>query len=299
MAAPETLVRTSEPPTLRVVRRIRTLWAHREVLVNLTRKELKVKYKSSVLGVAWSMLNPLLYLLVFYVVFTYILPNGIPDFSVFLLSGLLAWTFFSTGLQAATSSVVANGPLVTKVAFPREILPLSATGSSLVNLGFQSLVLLAAMLVFAYPFFGPQLLLLPLALFVLIVFTVAMGLLTSALNVRYRDMSHLVELALLAWFWVTPVIYPAGLVLDKSLDEGGLLIFRLYQMNPMVQIVMGFQRALYGYRTLEEGGGRILPDPGLAWYAVRLSIVGVAALALLYVAWRMFFRRSGDFAEEL
>ena len=298
MDTPETLIRTSEPPRLSVGKRLRTLWGHREVLINLTRKELKVKYKSSVLGIAWSMLNPLLYLAVFFVVFTFILPNRIPDFGIFLLSGLLAWTFFSTGLQGATESVVLNGPLVTKVAFPREILPLAAVGSSLVNLGFQFLVLLATMLAFTYPFFGPQLLLLPLALVVLIVFTVAMGLLTSALNVRYRDMSHLVQLALLAWFWVTPIIYHAHLLLDKSKEAGGLLIFRLYQANPMVQIVMGFQRSLYGNRLLSDGRP-ILPDPGLYWYAVRLSIVGVAALVLLFATWRLFFRRSGDFAEEL
>ncbi len=285
---------------MKVRERIRELWAHREVLTNLTRKELKVKYKSSVLGIAWSMLNPLLYLVVFYVVFTFVLPARVPDFAVFLLSGLLGWTLFSAGLSEATGSVVANAPLVTKVAFPREILPLSAIGSSLLNFGFQFLVLLTVMVVFGYPFLGPQLILLPLALGTLLAFTVAMGLLTSALNVRYRDTGHLVQLALLAWFWFTPVIYPASLVLERSLENGGLLIFRLYQLNPMVQIVLGFQRALYGARIFPGPGKRpVLPDPGIAWYAVRLGIVAVASLLLLYLTWRLFFRRSGDFAEEL
>lgn len=293
MAEAEVLVRTSEPPRMRVKERLGELFAHREVLVNLTRKELKVKYKSSVLGIVWSMLNPLLYLAVFYVVFTYFLPNDIPDFWAYLLSGLLAWTLFSTALAGATGSVVGNGPLVTKVAFPREILPLSTIGSSLVNFSFQFIVLLAVMIVFAYPIFGPGLVLLPLALAALLVFTVAVGFAASAFNVRYRDTSHLVELALLAWFWLTPVIYPATKVLEQ-----GQLAWRIYQLNPMVTITLGFQRALYGPRRLPDGRG-VLPNPEISWYAFRLGIVALASVVLLYLTWRLFYRRSGDFAEEL
>lgn len=293
MADAEILVRTSEPPRMKVGERLRELFAHREVLVNLTRKELKVKYKSSVLGILWSTLNPLMYLVVFFVVFNYFLRSGIPDFHIYLLSGLLSWTFFSTALAGATGSVVGNGPLVTKVAFPREILPLAAVGSSLINFFFQFVVLVAVMLAFTYAFLGPNLILLPFALAVLLVFTVAIGFATSAFNVRYRDTGHLVELALLAWFWLTPVIYPATLVLDR-----GPLAWRIYQLNPLVTITMGFQRALYGPRRLPDGRG-VLPDPGISWYTVRLGLVGLASVVLLYLTWRLFYRRSGDFAEEL
>jgi ABC-2 type transport system permease protein len=293
VAEAEVLVRTSEPPRMRVKERLRELFAHREVLVNLTRKELKVKYKSSVLGILWSMLNPLMYLLVFFLVFKLFLQNNIPDFHIYLLSGLLSWTFFSTAVQGATTSVVGNGPLVTKVAFPREILPLSSIGSSMVNFFFQFIVLIAVMVVFAYGFSGPAILLLPLALGVLVMFSVSVGFATAAFNVRYRDTAHLVELGLLTWFWLTPVIYPALTVLEK-----GSTIWRLYQLNPMVTITLGFQRALYGLRRLPDGRS-VLPDPGISWYATRLALVGVAALVLLYLTWRLFYRRSGDFAEEL
>lgn len=293
MAAPEVLVRTSESPRMRVVERIRELFAHREVLVNLTRKELKVKYKSSALGIIWSMLNPLMYLVVFFLVFKVFLRNDIPEFHIYLLSGLLAWTFFSTAVAGATGSVVGNGPLVTKVAFPREILPLSAVGSSMVNFFFQFIVLVAVMLASTYEHLGAGVVLLPLALAVLLVFSVAMGFATSAFNVRYRDTAHLVELGLLAWFWLTPVIYPAMIVLDR-----GQLVWRLYQLNPLVTVTLGFQRALYGPRLLPDGRG-VLPDPGIAWYAVRIGLVGIGSLLLLYLAWRLFYRRSGDFAEEL
>jgi ABC-2 type transport system permease protein len=290
----EILVRTSEPPRLRLGQRLRELFRHREVLVNLTRKETKVRYKSSVLGVAWSMLNPVLYLAVFYVVFTVFLPSGIPDFVVYLLAGIVPWTLFASGLQGATGSVVANGSLVTKVAFPREILPLSAIGAALVNFGYQSVVLVAALLVFTYPFLGPALVLVPLALVVQVLFLAALGLATSAFNVRYRDTTHLVDLALLAWFWVTPIVYQGPELVGESL---GARAVQLYLLNPMANVVLAFQRALYGGtspRALAE-----LPDPGIAWYAGRLAVLGLISVALLYLTWRAFYRLSGDFAEEL
>ena len=111
----------------------------------MTRKELKVKYKNSVLGFAWSLLNPLLYLVVFYVAFVKILGSGVPAFPIFLLSGLLVWNLFSTGLSGACTSVVSNAGLVKKVSFPREILPLAAIGSMLVHFFLQSLVLFAVL----------------------------------------------------------------------------------------------------------------------------------------------------------
>jgi ABC-type polysaccharide/polyol phosphate export permease len=134
--------RTSEPARLHVVARAREILRHREVIANLTGKELKVKYKSTALGVVWSMLNPALYLVVFFVVFTVFLRSGVPNFAVYLVSGLLAYTMYSTGFQGATISVVDNSPLVTKVAFPREILPLATIGASLVNFFYQFIVLL-------------------------------------------------------------------------------------------------------------------------------------------------------------
>jgi len=302
-AGTETVVRTNEPPRLRLGPRLRELFRHRELLVNLARKETKVRYKSSVLGVAWSMLNPALYLLVFYVVFTVFLPSGIPNFVVYLLAGVVPWTLFASGLQGATGSVVANGALVTKVAFPREILPLSTIGAALVNFGYQSVVLIAALLVFIYPFLGPALVLVPLALVVLVLFLAAVGMATSAFNVRHRDTTHLVDLALLAWFWVTPIVYQGPRLVAESLGDRAL---QLYLLNPMTNVVLAFQRALYGgtsrvalYGDPAQGIERALPDPGIAWYAGRLAALGAVSAILLYFTWRTFYRLSGDFAEEL
>jgi ABC-2 type transport system permease protein len=288
----DVMVRTNEPPKLRVFQRLGELWRDREILANLARKELRVKYKSSALGVAWSMLNPALYLVVFYVVFTYFLPNQVPDFPVYLLSGLLPWTLFTTGLQGATVSVVGGANLVPKVAFPHEMLPLAAIRAQLVNFFFQVVVLVAFLLIFGYPMIHRGIVLLPLALTVLLLFTTALGMATSALNVRYRDTGHLVDLALLAWFWSTPIVYPASLVQDNL--EGA---FSLYLLNPVANIVLAFQRGIYG--GVSQEALQSLPAPGLTWYGIRLLVVGAISGVLLYFSWRLFFRRSGDFAEEL
>jgi ABC-2 type transport system permease protein len=290
---PEVLVRTNEPPRLRVFQRLRELWRDREILANLARKELRVKYKSSVLGVAWSMLNPLLYLLVFYVVFTYFLPTNIEDFTVYLLSGLIPWTLFTTAFSGATTSVVGGANLITKVAFPQEMMPLASIRAQTVNFFYQFIVLIAFMLVFQYPVVHKGAILLPLALGVLLIFTGALGFATAAWHVRYRDTGHLVELALLAWFWLTPIVYPVSLV-EQNLGPTG---FRIYLLNPLANVILAFQRGIYGGTSPEALG--ILPNAGVRWYGFRLIAVGVASLILLLLTWRLFFRRSGDFAEEL
>jgi ABC-2 type transport system permease protein len=289
----EILIRTNDPPRLRPLARLKELWRDREILANLARKELRVKYKSTALGVAWSMLNPLLYLVVFFVVFTYFIPARTPNFPVYLLSGLLPWTLFSTGFAGATVSVIGNANLVAKVAFPHEALPLASIRAQTVNFFFQFLVLVAFMTVFGYPFLQRGLVLLLPALVVLLLFTAALGMATAAWNVRYRDTGHLVELGLLAWFWATPIVYPTSFVADNL----GPLGFRLYLLNPMANIVLSFQRALYGGTSPDALAA--LPAPGLRWYTIRLAAVGLVSLVLLLLSWRLFFRRSGDFAEEL
>jgi ABC-2 type transport system permease protein len=290
--------RTSEPARLHVVARAREILRHREVIANLTGKELKVKYKSTALGVVWSMLNPALYLVVFFVVFTVFLRSGVPNFAVYLVSGLLAYTMYSTGFQGATISVVDNSPLVTKVAFPREILPLATIGASLVNFFYQFIVLLGFLIVIRYPFLGVNLFLVPAAVAVLLLFTTAVGMGTAALNVRYRDTGHLVELALLAWFWMTPIVYPVNLVLDRF--GVGSLPAQLYLANPLANVTLAMQRAIWGGADPDpELIGPILPDLGLGWYYYRLGLVAAASIVLLFLTWRAFFRLSGDFAEEL
>lgn len=300
IASTAAVVRTSESPHLRVGPRLRELLAHREVLVNLIRKELKVKYTASVLGAVWSLLNPVVFLAVFFFV-AEVLNNSLPDFPVFLLSGLLAWNFVSNALLAGSRSVIDNANLVKKMAFPREILPLSSIGVALFDFTLQSVVFLVYIGVSGHGLQLPALWLYPLSIAVLIVFVTALTFWVAALNVRYRDVGHLLNLALLVWFWATPIVYQGWLVQQKL--QGFLILgvdaWFLFLLNPVTVIVLGFQRALYAIVRPEGGGDPILPLmtlSALSW--MLLAVLGVS-LALLFLAWRSFFQRSGDFAEEL
>jgi ABC-2 type transport system permease protein len=276
-----------------VRQRLVDIWRYRELLVGLVRKELKVKYKNSILGFLWSMLNPALYLVVFYVVFQLILKNGIPDFAIYLLSGLLVWNLFSTGLPAATGSIVGNSAIVKKVAFPREILAMASVGAALVHFVLQGAVLILALGVFRYSPSPGYMLLVPVALFALLLFTAGLGILLAAVNVYLRDTQHLLELALLAWFWGTPIVYPYRLVSDR-LHERALL----YRLNPITPIVLTFQRAIYVHT--DPQGHPILAN-GVNWHWYAGQLLGVIALGavIFLVALHVFGRLEGNFAEEL
>lgn len=262
------------------------------------RKELKVKYTASFLGAIWSVLNPIVFLAVFWFV-AVVLGNRVPDFPVFLVSGLLAWNVFSASLLSGSSAVIDNANLVKKVAFPREILPLASVGVALFDFVLQTGVLLVYIVVSGHGIGPEAIALYPLALVTLIVFTTAITLWTAAVNVRYRDVGHLLNLGLLVWFWMTPIVYQAALVQQTIGDRAvaGVGLWNLYLANPLTPIVLGFQRALYGDPV--QDGVQVLPDVSAAWQAGLLALVLTASFALLYGAWRSFFRRSGDFAEEL
>ncbi len=281
--------------------RVKEIWRYRELLVAFSRTELKVKYKNSVLGFVWSMLNPAMYLVVYWVVFDLILGTGIPNFPIFLLSGILVWNLFATSLGSATSSVVANAGLVRKVAFPREILPLASVGAALVHFFLQAIVLVMALVIFQYNVAWSYLPLLPVALFALLFFVAALGILLGSINVYLRDTAHFVELALIAWFFMTPIVYPYETVATKLGDHSWVFL-----LNPITDIVLTFQRAIYGQvsgaKTVDGVTTitKILPQ-GVDqwWYLWHLGLVILASAVLFVLALVVFGRAEGNFAEEL
>jgi ABC-2 type transport system permease protein len=289
----------------------RQLWDYRGLLVRMVRKELQVRYKNSALGFLWSMLNPALYLAVFYVVFQLVLGAAIPDFAVFLLAGLLAWNLFFSSVTAGTISITANATLVGKVYFPREVLPLAAVGAALVHFFLQAFVLLVALAVLGHGPSPVHSLMVAPTLFVLLVLVAGMALFLGAANVYLRDTQHFVELALLAWFWMTPIVYPQQLVAERLADKSWSWV---QWLNPMTTVVVIFQRGLYN--VLEAVGGRpsvrpvdqatagevfrILPhgmDAG--WYLAHLGLLAVAAIVMLLAGLMVFGRLEANFAEEL
>jgi ABC-2 type transport system permease protein len=270
-----------------------------ELLTELVRKDLKVKYKNSALGFIWSMANPLLYLGVFSLVFSVLLPNGVPSFAVLFMAGFLVWNFFNLATLTATGSVVGNANLVRKVRFPRVVLPLSSVGFSGVHFLLQLLVLFAVLVPFYPAAFGPQLWLLVPALAVAVTVTVAMSLLASAVNVRYRDVEHLLEIALLAGFWLTPIVYPVTVIRDQA--AGHRWLFDLYMASPMTAVVVAMQRAIYVHPVVTVDGKprQILPADGYGFYLSWLGVAGAVSLVLLAIGLWTFRRLQADFAEEL
>ena len=273
-----------------------------ELLAELVRKDLKVKYKNSALGFVWSLANPLLYLAVFSLVFGFFLKNNVPWFAVMFMSGFLIWSFFNSATLDATGAVVGNANLVRKVRFPRVVLPLASVGFAGVHLALQLLVFFL-FLVPAYPdAFGPQLWLLLPALAVTVVFTVAMSLLASALNVRYRDVQHLLEITLLAWFWLTPIVYPVTFVRDQLAEAGLLWMFKFFMANPMTAVVVAAQRAVYVHPVVTDAEGKlvqVLPAGGYGFYLQWLGVAAAVSAVLLAVGLWTFRRLQADFAEEL
>jgi ABC-2 type transport system permease protein len=283
---------------------VREIWSYRELLGNLVRKELKVKYKNSFLGFLWSLVRPLCLLMIYWLVLGKFLRSNIPNFAFYLFAGLVAWDLFGSTLSAATTSIVGNAGLIKKVYFPREILPLATIGAGLVHFGLQLVVLFGVLLAFGYDFFGPNLLLLPLAVVALVIFLTAMSLFLAAANVYLRDVQHLIEVFLLFWFWLTPIVYPINFAFDVLSKRSvfGVKLSSIYMLNPMANVVVGFQRAVYKRLVVTDSNGvsvKTLYQASIGTYVGRLVGVIVVSSALVWLAQRVFARAQGNFAQEL
>ena len=225
----------------------------RELFVNLTLRELRGKYKRSVLGWTWSLLNPLATMVIFTVVFRFFLkvqiepgdPSGLHVFAIFLLCGLLPWNFLSNGMSGSMGALIANSNLIKKVFFPREILVASNIASWVVSFLLELGVLAVVLVVvgnFVLPWLVPALGL----VIIQTMFVVGLGLLLSVLNVYFRDVQHLIGIMLQIWFYATPIVYPISVVRDALDDHPGL--FTLYKLNPMVRFVEAYRDCLYDLR---------------------------------------------------
>jgi ABC-type polysaccharide/polyol phosphate export permease len=265
--------------------RLVELFKYRELLFNLVVRDLKVRYRNSVLGVAWSLLNPLFMMLVFTVVFTVMQRSDIERYPVFVLCALLPWNFFLSSVTGATGSIVNSAHLVKKVYFPREVLPLSTVLSNLVNFLLALTVLFGMMALFRVKL-TLWILYLPLLIVVQIVFSSGMALLLSTVHVFYRDTQHIVEVAMLAWFFVTPIFWDHNILPEKaSFLSVDWPVRRLtFILNPMASLISAYRDILYFGRKID-----------LAF----LSRTVVTALAFLTIGYWVFTRYSKVFGEEV
>ncbi|MBW3645624.1 MAG: ABC transporter permease [Actinobacteria bacterium] len=264
----------------------------RELMVNLTLRELRGKYKRSVLGWAWSLFNPLVTMAIFTVVFLVFLrvrippgdPSGMNVFAFYLLCGLLPWNFLSNGMNGGMTALINNATLIQKVYFPREILVAANVASWLVSLLIELAVFAVALLIvgnMVLPWLPAVLVLVA----VQAVFVIGIGLLLSVLNVYFRDVQHLMAILLQFWFYSTPIVYPLTVVpTTVELFGFDLPLRAVYELNPMVRFVEAYRDLLYDLRF-----------PGVGDIAYLLA---VSALALA-IGLVVFNRLEPNLAEEL
>lgn len=287
------------PPKL--LPRIREVWTHRDLLQNLTRRELKVRHKNSIIGVFWNLLNPLLQLVVYSFVFTVVLANSTPRYPIKLLAGMVIFQLFSQGVTGATNSVVSSAPLVKKIWFPREILPISAVASNVVTFGSRLLILVTGLAMFRQEPEWSMIWLLPIAVAIVMVFATGLGMLLAAVNVLFRDVQHFLELIMLALFWGTPIVYQYDFVAKALVERFGPDGEYLALLNPLIPVVMTFQRVLYNPTNFDADAQASFAYTlrPTSWYVGQLAFSGAVAVAFLYLGLRVFARLEGRFAERL
>jgi lipopolysaccharide transport system permease protein len=263
------------PQRQRLAESLRELWEYRDLLWLLTVRQVSVRYKQTVIGVAWVLLQPLAAMAIFTIIFGYfakLSTNGLP-YPVFAYSALIMWNLFSEGLSRAGTSLIADEKLITKVYFPRLIIPLSAVGSAWIDFAVSLFVLLPLTL-----FYGLRpsvsLFLLPVAMILTMILSAGVGMMMAALNVRYRDFQYTIPFVLQVWLYASPVVYSTQIVPES--------VRSIYYLNPMVGLIELSRYAVTGQGTVDVQG---------------LGISAVAAIALFVLGSTVFRWVERSFAD--
>lgn len=238
-----------------------------ELIWALALKDLRVRYKRSVLGFLWALLNPLLTMIILTVVFSTVMRIAVNQYAVFLLSALLPWTFFSQALSYSVESIVGNGDLLKKIYIAKSVFPVAAVLSNVINFFLSMIPLVLILLVLRFPFHWTWAYL-PVPLLAVIMFALGCGFFCAAANVFFRDVSHIVQIILSAWFYVSPIIYSIDFIPDRFQI--------LFRFNPMLYTLNGFRLAIY-YGQL----------PSLQSAAMSLAS-GMGALVIGYLVFRRY-----------
>ena len=274
---------------------LREVWQFREVVKNFVSQDLKVKYRRSFLGFFWSLLNPLLHLTVISLVFAMLFKFDVRNYALYVLSGLIPWTFFAATIDGCSMSIIASEGMIKRQYFPKLVFPLSVLVQNLVTFGLS----LVALLVVIGPFSGfritPALLILPLSFLCIVGVAFGIGVIAAVLTVYFRDVQHLISVFLQVWFYLTPIIYPIeakeqavpAVTAARSAGEAHELVDRgpishehrfLFKLNPMYSIIEMFHRPLYDAR---------LPTP-------REMLVATGTAGIAFIVGLLVFRRYED-----
>lgn len=223
--------------------KIKEVYAYRQMLVSLVRKDLRGRYKASVLGFFWTFVNPLLQLCIYTVVFSVIMRADIDNFYMFLFVALVPWIFFSSSLTGGSTIVVNSQDMVKKIYFPRIVLPMSYVTSCFVNMLFCFLVIFAVVFVTGFGVNWIAMLFLPLIMLVEYILALGLAFITSACTVYLRDLEHILSLLAMAWMYMTPIVYPISMVPERLLP--------IFNLNPMVPIITAYRDILY-YKQIPQ-----------------------------------------------
>lgn len=245
------------------------------MVIRLVKKDLRSRYKASVLGFLWTFLNPLLQLVVYTFVFSYIMRSDINNYSMFLFVALVPWIFLSSSLQMGATSIIASKNLVQKIYFPRIILPLSTVCSNFMNMLFTFIVLFAALMITGI-YISPVIWALPIIVILQFAFVLGLTLLVSGLNVYFRDLEQIVNIGTLAWQFLSPVMYSVSTVPEA--------LRPVFYLNPMTSIIISYRNILYD---------KVLPD-----FSTLISTL-VFAVIFIVIGFVSFQRLQRGFAEEL
>ena len=255
---------------------LREIIEYRDMILSLAHRELRGKYEKSVLGFLWSFLSPMFQILIYNIVFTQVFHNSMPNFYIYLMTGILPWTFFSDSLGQGTGAIVYNAEMVKKIYFPREVLVISEVSAKLVNM-LLSFIVMAFFLLFSGVGFSVHIILLPVIVLIEYVFALGCAFLVAAVTVYLRDMEYVIGVILMAWIWATPIMYDLEIVTDAVLK-------RLLYLNPMTSIICCYHFILYNH---------IWPR---AW---DLAVPATASLVVLIVGYCVFGKLNRRFVEEL
>lgn len=254
---------------------LKELYAYREMIFSLVRKDLRTRYKGSVLGFLWTFVNPLLQLIVYSVVFSVVMRVQMDKYYMYMFVGLLPWIFFCNCVQGGATSVMAGQDLIKKIYFPRLVLPIATVSAAFMNMLFSMVVMFAALFVSGK---GISIQVFYLPLLLLLLYSLGLGLtfIFSACNVYLRDLEHILGIITMSMFYVTPILYPVSMVPERFL--------KLLYLNPMTPMVLAFQDILYYQR---------------APHLDTLVIVVVYAVVALVAGYFIFQKLQRNFVEEL
>lgn len=259
---------------------LKEIWDYRQMIISLVRKDLRGRYKGSVLGFLWTFVNPLFQLIIYTVVFTYLLPSGIDKYYLFLFVALIPWIFFSSAVVGGSTSILSQKDLVKKIYFPREVLPISYVTSCFVNMLFCFIIVFAVVLISRTSVHPLGIVYLPVVMIVEYFLALGIAMITSAITVYFRDFEHILGIITMAWMYLTPVLYPQTLYdnLPKQIK------FCAEHINPMTSIISAYRRILY------DGS---VPDMSTLLEATVLGAIFIVSGFLI------FGRLKKHFAEEL